>query len=84
MKTEVFVSQTTAVMRVSRSFIAFVVLCASLALSSCGDLYGSVEGSANGRRQWLGRIRNDGTMKTSCLYMGRVNERAKKKYNNEI
>lgn len=56
MKTEVFVSLTTAVMRVSRSFITFAVLCASLALSSCGDLYGSVEGSANGIRQWLGRI----------------------------
>lgn len=36
MKTEIFVSQTTAVMRVSRSFITLAVLCASLALSSCG------------------------------------------------
>lgn len=37
MKTEVVVPLTTAVMRVSWSFITFAVLCASLALSSCGD-----------------------------------------------
>ena len=41
MKTEVFVSLTTAVMSVSRSFIPFAVLCALLALSSCGDNEGN-------------------------------------------
>lgn len=75
MKTEVFVSLTTAVMRVSRSFITFAVLCASLALSSCGDLYGSVEGSAKRHTSMAWTDRNDGTMKTSCLYMGRVTEK---------